>query len=92
MNRALQGGFRCKCCLSYSVKPIFRFKKNFENLKLMSCRECGLIFDERNPSDEELISHYSRYRYKDLIPISAATEQSYRSVNRGLRSIVEVGF
>lgn len=49
----------------------------YEIASLVKCRLCGLVFDSRTPSIEELEACYRDYTYKSLKPCSEATVRSF---------------
>lgn len=48
--------------------------------QLRRCFNCGLVFEWRTPSDQELAAHYGQYGYGRLKPCPPATTASYRQV------------
>lgn len=51
---------------------------------LRRCFNCGLVFECRTPSDQELTAHYGHYSYGRLKPCPPATRASYRQVLKSL--------
>lgn len=51
---------------------------------LLRCLHCGLVFEWRSPSDQELAAHYGQYSYGHLKPCPLATRASYRQVLQSL--------
>lgn len=51
---------------------------------LRRCFNCGLVFECRTPSDQELTAHYGQYSYGRLKPCPPATRASYRQVLQSL--------
>ena len=47
---------------------------------LLRCLQCGLVFEWRMPSDQELTDFYRHYSYSRLKPCSSATHASFRRV------------
>ncbi len=66
----------CPVCFCHSIRRPAFF--SFDNLR--QCCGCGLAFEKRIPSDEELFQTYKIYSYKCLRPCSKATQRSYQRV------------
>jgi len=63
----------CHSCNTYCLDDL----SGFEPVYLKKCSECGLVFDSRNPSIEELDAHYSSYCYSSLKSCPDVTERSF---------------
>ena len=55
-------------------------KKHLYCNELLQCRQCGLVFDKRVPSQQELTEHYSTYCYSKRKPLSSATKFSFEKL------------
>jgi len=63
----------CPCCKKKNLKLLHKFQEDYLN----KCEFCGLAFDSRKPSNEELKNYYQRYSYSKLRPCPSATAQSF---------------
>jgi 2-polyprenyl-3-methyl-5-hydroxy-6-metoxy-1,4-benzoquinol methylase len=52
----------------------------FEKLFLFKCGRCGFVFDQRIPTEKELIEHYSQYSYSTRKPCPPPTIKSYNNL------------
>ncbi|WP_446007815.1 class I SAM-dependent methyltransferase [Candidatus Electrothrix sp.] len=48
--------------------------------ELLLCSQCGLVFDKRVPSEQELTDHYNTYSYSGRKPLSVATKLSFEKL------------
>ena len=67
---------KCIACESSDIFPY----KNIKNKMLVSCHKCGVVFDQRIPTIQELEKHYSTYSYNQRKPVSAATKISFNKL------------
>jgi len=51
---------------------------------LLRCFNCGLVFEWRTPTDQELAAHYGQYVYGQIKPLPPATTASYQQVLKTL--------
>jgi 2-polyprenyl-3-methyl-5-hydroxy-6-metoxy-1,4-benzoquinol methylase len=64
---------------------------------LLKCNQCGLVFDKRIPSTQELTEHYSTYSYSGRKPVPTATKLSFDNLldkfepYRKFNNILDVG-
>ena len=63
----------CHICSTYCPNEL----SGFESAWLKKCSECGLVFDSRTPSSEELDAHYRNYSYSSLKLCPDVTERSF---------------
>ncbi|MCS5704706.1 class I SAM-dependent methyltransferase [Synechococcus sp. FGCU-3] len=70
----------CPACLSQRLKPFAAAQPEH----LLRCLQCGLVFECRTPSDQELADYYRHYSYSRLKPCSSATQASFRRVLESL--------
>jgi len=70
----------CPVCEGRHVVP----ENSCQPENLLRCCKCGLIFERRVPSDQELLAHYGQYRYGTLKPCSLATRASFQQVLQSL--------
>ncbi len=55
-------------------------KKRLYCSELFQCSQCGLVFDKRVPSVQELTEHYNTYCYSKRKPLSLATKFSFEKL------------
>jgi SAM-dependent methyltransferase len=83
----------CPSCNSCSL----RICSSVQPQHLLRCSACGLVFESRIPSDDELAAHYAEYSYSMLKPCLPATKVSFRNVLRsflpweGKRRLLDLG-
>lgn len=68
-----------KCCPVCSCSRL-RKPSYFRDDYVQLCCGCGLAFETRIPSEDELKSYYKVYSYKSLRPCPEATQNSYQRV------------
>jgi 2-polyprenyl-3-methyl-5-hydroxy-6-metoxy-1,4-benzoquinol methylase len=54
-------------CLICKSSDLLELKK-YESSYLNKCKSCGFVFSKKNPSEEELVSHYEQYSRNDYLP------------------------
>ncbi|MDR7896882.1 class I SAM-dependent methyltransferase [Thermosynechococcus sp. JY1334] len=84
----------CLLCQSSNIQKMRRY---YTTHRLIKCQECGFIFMERVPSENELKEYYSTYSYAEDRPISPITLKRYQEllkefeIYRQSNRILEVG-
>ena len=68
-----------KQCINCASIEIFPYK-NYYNKGIVKCKNCGLLFMEKNPSIEELNTVYSVYSYGKEADVSPVTEKNYNKL------------
>ena len=72
----------CHSCNS----DVPNYLSGFETVWLKKCSVCGLVFDGRSPSTEELDAHYRNYSYSSLKPCPDATVRSFARLLSGFEN------
>ena len=75
----------CPVCAGRSLAPL----RGYRRAHLARCRECGLVFADRRPSDAELADHYGEYSRADYD--SPITRQRYRELLAGFEPYRQTG-
>jgi SAM-dependent methyltransferase len=70
----------CPACDGRILHPFQQVQP--ENL--LRCSSCGLVFETRSPTLDELNAHYGHYSYSQLKTCPNATRQSFRQVLQSL--------
>jgi 2-polyprenyl-3-methyl-5-hydroxy-6-metoxy-1,4-benzoquinol methylase len=76
---------RCIVCGAASPKPLDAYRR----AHLVRCRECGLVFAGREPSEEELADNYGAYSRADYD--SPITRRRYRELLDGFEPYRKTG-
>jgi 2-polyprenyl-3-methyl-5-hydroxy-6-metoxy-1,4-benzoquinol methylase len=71
----------CPACDGRRLEPVAAVQPEH----LLRCSSCGLVFESRTPTEQQLAAHYSQYSYGRLKPCPPATQASYRQVLQTLR-------
>ena len=83
----------CISCESKKLSGIVKYRPQM----LMRCGDCGLVFDQRIPSELELSRHYSTYSYSQRKSVSVGTQLSFNELLdrferfRSTNNILDVG-
>lgn len=85
MSTSERGGGACIVCGVASPEPLATYRR----AHLVRCRECGLVFADRDPSDGELAANYGAYSRADYD--SQITRQRYRELLDGFEPYRETG-
>ncbi len=82
---------KCLVCNSSRLKEM----KKYQHAYLVKCNNCGFVFSQRNPTEDELIKHYTNYpREHHISPLTInkyhqilASFERYRKTN----NLLDVG-
>ncbi|HIK26379.1 MAG: class I SAM-dependent methyltransferase [Thermosynechococcus sp. Uc] len=84
----------CLLCQSSNLKKLRRY---YNSHHIVKCQDCGFVFIEKVPSEEELKQYYSIYSYAEDRPVSPVTIKRYQKllkefeIYRNSNQILEIG-
>ncbi len=73
---------QCIYCNSLSLVKLPRYTSKF----LCKCKNCGLVFAQKIPTNEELYNYYQKYTVRNDYYISPITLNRYREILHSLES------
>jgi len=66
----------CILCNSENLTQLLSYSKHY----LCRCNNCGLVFSQKIPTNEELYAYYQQYSYNENYYISPITLKRYREI------------